>query len=75
MNRIEQRVKRLEEEAPRGPCNHPLGIMINPTEEKVGKREKKLADCHNCRRHGSGLGPDLMIIRLRAFTSSEPGGR
>ncbi len=51
MNRLEQRVKRLEER--RGACEHRSSVILdNPTEEETQRIEKELAECRSCQRHG-----------------------
>lgn len=54
MSRLEQRVKRLEEEAPQGSCSHPpITYLSNPTEEE------ELDACPNCKR---GEAKPLVVI-------------
>ena len=60
MNRLEQRVKRLEEEAPQGPCDHGLVILVDPTEEELEERRKELRACPRCR---EGDGPKMVILK------------
>ena len=48
MNRLEQRIKRLERNA--GACNHRLPIILsNPTEGEIQERKSELDNCPRCR--------------------------
>ena len=60
MNRIEQRVKRLEEEAPAKPCNHPSAVLFNPADQEVEGLRRQLDACPNCR---GADGPKIVIIK------------
>lgn len=71
MNRIEQRVKRLEEEAPRPRCNHPVGVFLNPSEDERAKLKRELAACPNC---GPGAGPAIMVIEIKGDEQGRVNG-
>ena len=63
MNRLEQRLKRLE--VKHGTCNHPSphGLPVtldNPTDEEIQQKEKELTECASCRRNGK---PEIYIRR------------
>ena len=58
-------MKRLEEKALLGPCNHGEEILYDPTEEEVEKLEKELATCPN--RHQHGPGPGFIIVRFTRY--------
>ena len=70
MNKLEQRIKRIEGKASVGRCSHPVGILVDPTEEELEKVEKKIAACPNC--NGDGPGPRLVIVRLTRFARGKP---
>ena len=57
MTRLEHRVKKLEEKAPQQPCNHPLGILLNPTEGEAERLSKEMADCPHCCKRRDGDSP------------------
>ncbi len=69
MNSMENRIRRLEEEAPKEPCNHPLGILIDPSEEEVERLNRELAECSNCRRDSHDHGPATVVIRFAKWFS------
>ena len=50
MNRLDQRIKRLEEQ--HGACNHRSPVILaNPTEEEVERRKNELAECPSLNFH------------------------
>jgi len=61
MDTVRRRLRKLEKEIPPKPCNHPLGILVDPTDEEVEKFEQELASCPNIEKH-TGKGPDLLIF-------------
>jgi hypothetical protein len=59
MNRLEQRVRRLEEGC--GACNHRSPVILaNPTEEELARKRKELNECPSCNKHGQ---PKLVILQ------------
>ena len=74
MSRLEKRVKSLEKDSPREPCNHPSisyltdssnhpsnPYLINPTEKEVEKLERELESCPDCK------GADVEIVIFQQF--------
>ena len=64
MNRLRQRVKRLEERVPERPCSHPLPLLVNPTDEEVEEMGRVLDSCPRCSRL-NGPKPRMLTIELR----------
>ncbi len=65
MSRLEQRVKRLEEEAPQESCSHPpITYLTEPTAEELAKVEEKLDACPNC--HKGESRPLIVILKSYA---------
>ena len=61
MNRLEQRVRRLEDH--QGACEHRSPVILdNPAEEEIQRIEKELAECRSCQRHG-GM-PKVIILDI-----------
>ena len=63
MNRLEQRVKKLEEAAPQPPCDHGSPVLFKPSDEEIAKAEMDLANCPKCSNPKSGPGARLVIIK------------
>jgi hypothetical protein len=67
--------KRSVEAAP-GPngrcCNHPLAVLLDPTEFELRELERMLAECPNCSRWAPGDGPIIAVLLSRHPTRREP---
>jgi len=50
-------------------CNHPLAVMVDPTERELRELEAMLAQCPNCSRWTPGDGPIMAT-----FQGQENGG-
>jgi len=72
MNRLEQRVNKLEEAVPGLPCPNPehrrLGIFLYGQSAEQDRENdrliKSLDDCEHCSKDQGGPGPKMIIIRL-----------
>ena len=63
MNRLDQRIKRLEGQA--GACNHRSPVILaNPTEQEVERTRKELDECPSCRK---GERPKMVILEFPEF--------
>lgn len=62
MNRLKQRIKRLEERVPPRPCKHPLPGLVFPTDEEIQEMEAILDQCPRCSKL-TGPKPRMLIIR------------
>ncbi len=69
MSRIGQRIKGLEDRIPSLPCNHPFGVMINPTDQEIEEYEAEIEACPMRDNH-RGPGPSLTVIYHRTKESS-----
>jgi len=47
-------------------CNHPLAVMIDPSESELREFEAMLARCPNCSQWTPGDGPIMAIISSQA---------
>ncbi|MGH7793571.1 MAG: hypothetical protein ACREQ2_01505 [Candidatus Binatia bacterium] len=43
-------------------CNHPLAVVIDPTDRELGELEQMLAQCPNCSRWSPGDGPIMAVV-------------
>jgi len=46
--------------APR--CNHPLAVIVDPTEQELKELETMLARCPNCSQWHPGDGPIMAVL-------------
>jgi hypothetical protein len=53
-------------------CNHPLAIVIDPTDGDLRELETMLAGCPNCSRWTPGDGPIMAVLLSRDNTRHEP---
>ena len=51
-------------------CNHPLAVIVDPTEREVKELETMLAHCPNCSQWHPGDGP-IMAVLSSAEDSSQ----
>ena len=52
-------------------CNHPLAVVIDPTDHQLRELEAMLAQCPNCSRWTPGDGPIMAIVASRDNTPEE----
>jgi hypothetical protein len=43
-------------------CNHPLAVIVDPTEREVKELETMLAHCPNCSQWHPGDGPIMAVL-------------
>jgi hypothetical protein len=43
-------------------CNHPLAVVIDPTDDEIKEVEKMLAECPYCSQWSPGDGPIMAVI-------------
>ena len=43
-------------------CNHPLAVLVDPTESEIHELEAMLAKCPNCSQWAPGDGPIMAIL-------------
>ena len=53
-------------------CNHPLAILVDPTEVELRELERMLAECPNCSRWTPGDGPIMAILLSHDNHREEP---
>ncbi len=70
MNRLEQRLRKVAERVPEPPCNHPLGILMDPTDQEIEEAHRQLDNCPRCSGPDSGPGPKLVIICRKVIPSA-----
>jgi hypothetical protein len=63
----------LEKKLQRGNhgCNHPLAVLVDPTDFELRELERMLAECPNCSRWTPGDGPIVAILLSPASTRQE----
>ena len=66
--------KPIEENSRHGDdcCNHPLAIVIDPTDGELRELESMLAECPNCSRWTPGDGPIMAVLLSLENTRHEP---
>ncbi len=64
---LEERVRRDDHR-----CNHPLAVLVDPTEPELRQLERMLAECPNCSRWTPGDGPIMAILLTRESIRQEP---
>jgi len=47
------------------PCNHPLAVIMDPTDSELQALEMMLAQCPNCSRWTPGDGPIMAVLLSR----------
>ena len=52
-------------------CNHPLAVVIDPTDSELRALEMMLAECPNCSRWTPGDGPIMAVLLSRAQVPRE----
>lgn len=61
--------KRTSDNAPSRPvkprCNHPLALIVDPTERELKELETMLAHCPNCSQWQPGQGPIMAVLQSR----------
>ena len=65
-NRPEENSRRAQRR-----CNHPLAVVIDPTDREISELERMLAQCPNCRRWSPGDGPILAVVSSHSETGNE----
>lgn len=53
-------------------CNHPLAVVVDPTERDLRELERMLAQCPVCSRWAPGDGPIMAVLSSRISDRSEP---
>jgi len=53
-------------------CNHPLAVVIDPTDLELNALETMLAQCPNCSRWMPGDGPIMAVLLSGDHTRHEP---
>jgi hypothetical protein len=53
-------------------CNHPLAVLVDPTEAELRELERMLAQCPHCSRWAPGDGPIMAIVVSRDDARQEP---
>ena len=43
-------------------CNHPLAVILDPTEQELKELENMLARCPNCSQWHPGQGPIMAVL-------------
>lgn len=46
-------------------CNHPLAVIVDPTERELKELETMLARCPNCSQWHPGNGPIMAVLTSR----------
>jgi len=50
-------------------CNHPLAVIVDPTERELKDLETMLARCPNCSQWHPGDGPIMAVLSSRENSS------
>ena len=50
-------------------CNHPLAVIVDPTERELKDLETMLAHCPNCSQWHPGDGPIMAVLSSREYSS------
>jgi hypothetical protein len=50
-------------------CNHPLAVIVDPTERELKDLETMLAHCPNCSQWHPGDGPIMAVLSSRENSS------
>jgi len=50
-------------------CNHPLAVIVDPTERELKELETMLARCPNCSQWHPGNGPIMAVLNSRQGSS------
>lgn len=53
-------------------CNHPLAVVVDPTQRELRELERMLAQCPVCSRWSPGDGPIMAVLSSRISDRSEP---
>lgn len=55
-------------------CNHPIALLVDPTEAELRELDAMLAACPNCSRWRPGDGPIMAILKTdeNTFRLTEP---
>jgi hypothetical protein len=53
-------------------CNHPLAVIVDPTEQELKELETMLARCPNCSQWHPGDGP-IMAVLDSGLTATQNG--
>lgn len=53
-------------------CNHPLAVIVDPTERELKELETMLARCPNCSQWHPGQGPIMAV--LSSAQDANPNG-
>lgn len=46
-------------------CNHPLAVVVDPSEQEIKELETMLARCPNCSQWHPGDGPIMAVLTSR----------
>jgi hypothetical protein len=46
-------------------CNHPLAVVVDPSEQEIKELESMLARCPNCSKWHPGDGPIMAVLTSR----------
>jgi len=52
-------------------CNHPLAVVIDPTDREISELEQMLAQCPNCSRWSPGDGPIMAVVSSHSEAGNE----
>jgi hypothetical protein len=52
-------------------CDHPLAVVIDPTDRDITELEQMLAQCPNCSRWSPGDGPIMAVVSSHSDTGNK----
>lgn len=71
MTRLEKIPKKTRFGGAADRCNHPLAVIIDPTERELSELERMLASCPICSRWMPGDGPIMAVLSTQESTNNE----
>jgi hypothetical protein len=57
--------------SPQHRCNHPLAVVIDPSDREISELEQMLAQCPNCSRWSPGDGPIMAVVSSHSEAGNE----
>jgi hypothetical protein len=57
--------------SPQHRCNHPLAVIIDPSDREISELEQMLAQCPNCSRWSPGDGPIMAVVSSHSEAGNE----
>lgn len=52
-------------------CNHPVAVLVDPTDQQLQELETMLSGCPNCSRWRPGDGPIMAVLTSRPIGVSD----